>query len=154
MAKKVSLSSLPKTADKKKKRRGRGPGSGKGGHTVGRGHKGQKARGKVGIGFFGTKRKKSLLKRLPLLRGKGKLKPGKKPIEINLEYLNLLKEDQPVNLETLIKAGIVREEAREVGVKILGKGKVGHSLTIQVPISASAARKVKKAGGKVEHGNN
>lgn len=66
---------LPKIIFKKKKRIGRGIGSGRGGHTVGKGQKGQKSREKVSIAFFGTKMKKSLLKRLPMQRGKGKLKP-------------------------------------------------------------------------------
>lgn len=63
---------LPKVSLRPKKRLGRGIGSGKGGHTSGRGQKGQKSRGKIGILFEGVKVKKSLLKRLPLMRGKGK----------------------------------------------------------------------------------
>ena len=55
-----------------KKRLGRGYGSGKGGHTSGRGQKGQKSRTKVHILFEGLKVKKSTLKKFPLLRGKGK----------------------------------------------------------------------------------
>jgi large subunit ribosomal protein L15 len=66
---------LPKIVLRRKKRVGRGYGSGKGGHTVGRGQKGQKARGKVGVLFEGVKMKKSLIKRLPLVRGKGKFHP-------------------------------------------------------------------------------
>lgn len=72
---------LPRVVEKGKKRVGRGLGSGKGGHTVGRGQKGQKSREKVGVSFFGTKMKKSLLKRLPMQRGKGKLKPHPKKIK-------------------------------------------------------------------------
>jgi len=63
---------LPKVVAKSKKRVGRGMGSGKGSHTTGRGQKGQKARGKINVLFEGMKMKKSLLKRLPLMRGKGK----------------------------------------------------------------------------------
>ena len=55
----MKLNKLSKTANKKKKRVGRGYGSGKGGHTVGRGAKGLKARGKVKLTFEGTKTKKS-----------------------------------------------------------------------------------------------
>lgn len=47
-------------------------GSGKGSHTTGRGQKGQKSKGKIHVLFEGMKMKKSLLKRLPLMRGKGK----------------------------------------------------------------------------------
>lgn len=46
-------------------------GSGKGSHTVGRGQKGQKSRGSVPVIFEGMKMKKSLIKRLPKMRGKG-----------------------------------------------------------------------------------
>ncbi|KKU09324.1 MAG: 50S ribosomal protein L15 [Candidatus Woesebacteria bacterium GW2011_GWB1_45_5] len=66
---------LPKVVMKSKKRVGRGIGSGRGGHTSGRGQKGQRSRGKIGILFEGVKTKKSLLKRLPLMRGKGKFHP-------------------------------------------------------------------------------
>lgn len=65
---------LPRVVARGRKRVGRGFGSGKGGHTVGRGQKGQKSRERVSISFFGTKMKKSLLKRLPMQRGKGRLK--------------------------------------------------------------------------------
>ena len=71
---KMDLKKLPKTTTKKKKRLGRGYGSGKGGHTVGRGAKGLKARSKLPLTFEGTKIKKSLLQRLPLRRGKGRFK--------------------------------------------------------------------------------
>lgn len=60
------------------KRLGRGYGSGKGGHTCGRGQKGQKSRTKIHILFEGVKVKKSTLKKLPLLRGKGKFLAKKK----------------------------------------------------------------------------
>lgn len=68
---------LPKVVHKSKKRVGRGMGSGKGSHTSGRGQKGQKSRGKISVLFEGMKMKKSLLKRLPLVRGKGKFHPKK-----------------------------------------------------------------------------
>lgn len=126
-----------------KKRLGRGYGSGKGGHTVGRGQKGQKSRSKIGVLFEGMKVKKSLLKRLPLQRGRGKFKAGKKPLVVNLEVLNLLPAASKVNLETLIKAGIVEEgQARQFGVKILGGGKLNKKLTIELPMSKSAAKKL------------
>jgi ribosomal protein L15 len=59
---------------KGKKRVGRGTGSGKGNHTTGRGQKGQKARTSVNIIFEGYKMKKSLIKRLPKVRGKMKFR--------------------------------------------------------------------------------
>lgn len=142
---------LPKTTIKKKKRVGRGYGSGKGGHTVGRGQKGQKARGKVGLMFEGTKVKKSLLKRLPLRRGKGKLKPKPGPVVVNLKYLNILPKNTVVDLDSLAKHGIVtKDEGERYGVKILGEGDLSIPLTIKLPISGGAKKKVEKAGGKVE----
>lgn len=68
---------LPKVNEKKNKRLGRGMGSGKGSHTTGRGQKGQKSKGKIHVLFEGMKMKKSLLKRLPLIRGKGKFHSSK-----------------------------------------------------------------------------
>ncbi len=147
----TKLNQLPKTSTKAKKRVGRGYGSGKGGHTVGRGAKGQKARSKVKLGFAGTKTRKSLLKRLPLLRGKGKLKSRKpKTIIINLKYLNLLPKDSQVTVETLGKHGIIDpNEGKNFKVKILGEGKIDHPLTVSLPVSQGAKKKIEKAGGKV-----
>lgn len=70
----MNLNQLPKIVRRPQKRVGRGVGSGKGSHTSGRGSKGQKAREKVHLLFEGTKIKKSFIKKLPLLRGKGKFK--------------------------------------------------------------------------------
>ena len=50
---------LPKVVQTRKKRVGRGYGSGRGGHTAGRGQKGQKSRKKIGVLFEGVKVKKS-----------------------------------------------------------------------------------------------
>jgi large subunit ribosomal protein L15 len=141
---------LPKTVDKSIKRLGRGYGSGKGGHTVGRGQKGQKARRKIGILFEGIKVKKSLLKKLPLQRGKGKFLAQEKPIIVKISLLNLLPQGSEVDLDLLIKHGIVNEDAKTVGVKILGDGDLTKKLTVAVPISHSAAKKVEKAGGKIK----
>lgn len=147
----MKLSQLPKITSKKKKRVGRGYGSGKGGHTVGRGAKGQKARERIPLNFEGTKIKKSLLKRLPLRRGKGKLKslqPG--PLIVNLKYLNFFQKDETVNLEMLIKKGIIEQkEAEKFGVKILGDGELKVGLRVDLPCSNGAAKKIKKAGGEV-----
>lgn len=141
---------LPKVVRRKNKRVGRGGGSGKGFHTVGRGQKGQKARGKVGILFEGFKVKKSLLRRLPFQRGKGKFQGSKKPIAINLEILNLLSAGSKVDVESLIKNGVVRkDDAEKYGVKILGNGELKKKLIIALPISKSAAKKIVKLGGKI-----
>jgi large subunit ribosomal protein L15 len=146
----MKLESLPKTIDRRKKRIGRGPGSGKG-KTGGRGTKGQNARGKLPIGhphFEGGQR--SLFKRLPYKRGKDNPKISKKPLIVNLEALNVLSKGQTVNLESLIKFGIVKsDDAKHYGVKILGGGSLNIPLVIQLAASKSAIEKIKKAGGKV-----
>lgn len=142
---------LPKVTTKKKKRRGKGYGSGKGGHTSGRGMKGQKSRNKMGVLFEGIKMKKSFIKRLPLRRGKGKFKAKDKPIIVKLEYLNLLPAGSKVDIDMLVKHNIVKkEDAMAYGVKILGDGKLEKKLNIFLPISKNASKKVEKLGGKIE----
>lgn len=140
---------LPKTKTKKSKRLGRGYGSGKGGHTSGRGQKGQKSRRKIGILFEGVKVRKSLLKRTPQLRGKQKFSPKPKPMTINLKVLDKFKAGSRVSVESLIKEGLVDKKAREKGVKILGDGKITKKLNIEVLVSSPAKKKIEKAGGKV-----
>ena len=141
---------LPKISKRKKKRVGRGYGSGKGGHTAGRGSKGQKARGKVRSWFEGGQL--ALIRRLPKTRGKGRFKPLKaSPVIVKLEDLRGFKKDAEITQQILVKQGIVKSsEVKEFGVKILGNGKLSLPLTIKVPISNSARKKVEKAGGKVE----
>lgn len=141
---------LVKTVKKGKKRVGRGYGSGRGGHTVGKGQKGQKTRKNLGILFEGVKVKKSLIKRLPLMRGKGKFKAKKKPLVVKLAYLNMLPSGSVVDLDILIKHNIVDAgQAKKCGVKILGDGDLKKKLTVKLNISKSAKKKVIKAGGKI-----
>lgn len=145
---------LPKIVKKGNKRVGRGYGSGKGGHTAGRGMKGQKSRSSIGILFEGLKMKKSFIKRLPFQRGKGKFKAKTKPLIVNIEELNDLRSGSRVDIKTLIDSDIVkRSEAKKSGVKILGKGKLTKKLTVELPVSVSAFEKIKKAGGKVVEKN-
>ena len=145
----MKLSKLPKTTTRKKKRVGRGYGSGKGGHTVGRGAKGQKARSKVKIWFEGGQT--PLSKRLPMKRGKDKFKPKPSPITLNIRFLGFLPKNSKVNVTSLVKHGLVDEkEAKEFGVKILGGGELKIPLIVQLSCSKGAEKKIKKAGGKVE----
>jgi len=145
----MKLESLPKTTDRKKKRLGQGHGSGRG-KTGGRGTKGQKARNKISISFEGGAL--ALIKRLPFRRGRGKNNVFKeKPIEINVKVLNLLKKNSTVNIDTLAKSRIVdKKEAGIYGVKILGDGELAIPLIVNLPVSKGAAKKIEKAGGKVE----
>jgi len=144
------MRSLPRIVSKRKKRVGRGYGSGKGGHTVGRGQKGQKARESVSVVFQGVKVKKSLLRRLPLRKGKGKFKAKPKPLILKLRYLNLFPSGSTIDLETLISKGLVKkDDALKYGVKILGDGEVEKKLIVNLPISKNAAKKIEAKGGKV-----
>ena len=147
----MKLNERPKITAKKKKRVGRGYGSAKGGHTVGRGAKGLKARGKVALTFDGTKIKKSFLKRLPLRRGRGKFKPLKsKSIIVKTGHLNLLPKGVVVDLDSLVKYQIVDEqEAKMNGVKILGDGEIQKPFQVELPCSKGARKAIEKAGGKV-----
>lgn len=147
----MKLEDLPRTTDRKKKRLGQGHGSGRG-KTAGRGTKGQKARNKISLSFEGGAL--PLIKRLPFRRGRGKNKVfRKKPIEINVKVLNLLKKNSIVDIETLAKGRIIdKGEAEVYGVKILGDGDLGVPLTVKLPVSKGARLKIEKAGGKIEHG--
>ncbi|MBI3283147.1 50S ribosomal protein L15 [Candidatus Curtissbacteria bacterium] len=146
----MKINELTKIKTKSARRLGRGPGSGRG-KTAGRGQKGQNARGKIPIThshYEGGQR--PLFKRLPYRRGKGNRRLSKKPLVVKLEALNLLPKNSQVNLNLLISERIVaKSEAMMFGVKILGGGNLQHPLTISLPISKSAAKKVEKAGGKV-----
>lgn len=136
---------IPKLINKRPKRVGRGYGSGKGAHTSGRGQKGQKARRSIPILFEGYKNKKSLLRRLPQLRGKSRFKAHAKPIVINLSDLERIPATATVDIATLIKYGIVKaDEAQKFGVKILGGGTLSKNLKIALPISKRASQKIEK----------
>ena len=141
---------LTKLVSPRQKRVGRGYGSGKGGHTTGRGQKGQKSRTNIGIIFEGYKVKKSMIKRLPLRRGRGKFKAHLKPIVVDISLLNLLPDGSVVDAKSLVSNKIVKsDDLLKYGVKILGKGKLEKKLKIAVSISRSAAEVVKKAGGEI-----
>lgn len=145
----MNLSQLSKTTKRSKKKVGRGYGSGKG-HQSGRGTKGQNARSGVALEFQGAARGAGFYKRLPLLRGKGKLKPNQqKPYGVNVKYLNVLPKNSEVTLESLMKHGIVNVQAKKTGVKILGDGELTVALTVMLPVSGGAQKKIEKAGGTV-----
>lgn len=146
-----TISNLEKTVGKSKKRIGRGHGSGRGGHTSTRGIKGQKSRTSLDVFFEGTKLKKSLMKKLPLYRGKGKFKSRQKPVLIvNLKYLNIFKDGDEITLLSLQEKGILKKNIIGVPkVKILGNGELNTKLKVNLPCSKSAAEKIKKAGGSV-----
>lgn len=134
---------LLKIVQRGKKRLGRGHGSGKV-KTSGRGTKGQNARGRVRIGFEGGQL--PLIKRLPLLRGKGRnASQSGKAYPMNVGALNALPAGTTVTLETLRKYHMI--DIAHPRVKILGSGKVSVKLIVAVPCSKSAQAAIEKAGG-------
>lgn len=144
----MNLNTLGKTNKTSKKRLGQGHGSGRG-KTAGRGTKGQKARGKIPLQFEGGAL--PLIKRLPFQRGKGRNKSFKaRPVVFNVNALNLLPKNSIVDIDMLIKHHIIRAaDAKSSGVKILGDGELTVSLTVKVPVSKGAAKKIEKAGGTI-----
>ena len=117
-------------------------GSGKGCHTSGRGQKGQKSRGKINVLFEGMKMKKSLLKRLPKMRGKGKFHVNIKPISISAERLEKIPAGSVITVELLVKHGILKARLAKVhGVKIIGIGDNKKKFKFEVPTSKKSAVK-------------
>ncbi|MBI2085795.1 50S ribosomal protein L15 [Candidatus Daviesbacteria bacterium] len=129
------------------KRLGRGIGSGKG-KTAGRGTKGQKARGKIPATFTGGL---SLYKKLPLRRGKGNPNLSIKPKLISLSQLNIFKDEEVVDINKLLEAKIISGTEAKKGVKLLDNGELTKKLTIKIPMSATAQKKIEKLGGKIEN---
>ena len=127
-------------------RNGRGTGSGNG-KTAGKGHKGQNARSGGGVrpGFEGGQI--PLYRRLPK-RGFNNMFAKEYAI-VNVEALNAFENGAVVTTEALVEKGIVRKTLD--GVKILGRGELSKSVTVQAKIfSASAKAKIEAAGGKCE----
>ncbi|MCL5784272.1 MAG: 50S ribosomal protein L15 [Patescibacteria group bacterium] len=126
---------------------GRGIGSGRG-KTAGRGTKGQKARGNVPVGFIGGTL--PLYKKLPFRRGLGNSKRSPKASAVYLSKLNVFEKGAVVDLNSLITHKLVKEsDVKKFGVKVVGNGELKKTLTVQLPTTISAAKKIEKAGGKV-----
>lgn len=133
---------------KNRKRVGRGNGSGYG-KTSGRGMNGAKSRAgkQKRAGFEGGQT--PLYMRLPKL-------PGFKNIN-HVEYLPVnvsrleekFEAGETVDKAALAAKGIIKHETDLV--KVLGDGDLTKALTVKVDkVSASAAKKIEAAGGKVE----
>ena len=143
----MNLHNLPKLSEKSGKRVGRGIGSGRG-KTSGRGQKGQKARGKIPLAQVGAGL--ILYKKLPFRRGLGNRKVSPKPVLIKLSQLEIFKAKENVDMESLIKYGIVSEkEVKKRGIKILGEGEIKVALNVKVPVSQKARSMIEKAGGSI-----
>ncbi len=143
------LSNLVQIVDKRKKRLGRGLGGGKGAKS-GRGTtRHQKSREKIPLHFEGGQAK--LVKKYPLLRGKGKNKSyNKKPIIIDFDKLSKFKQNEVIDYNSLAKHGLAVGEKRNK-LKLLNKGKLEKKLIFKIPVSKKAKQTIEKAGGKVEY---
>jgi large subunit ribosomal protein L15 len=137
-------------AKKTRVRIGRGIGSGMG-KMGGRGGKGQTARTGVAIGGF-EGGQMPLHRRLPK-RGFNKWRPEHYN-EINVGSLQQAIEDKrldgskPLDLATLIEAGVVRRAKH--GLRLLGDGEIKAKISITVNhASAKAKEAVEKAGGTI-----
>ena len=148
----MELHQLIKTQIRSSKRLGRGLGSGKG-KTVGRGTKGQKARGKIPASFIGGTM--PLYKKLPYKRGfhrdgihssNSLVRP---PKVLNLNSLKPFNAKSVVSLESLVELKIIKESELSCGVKVLGDGEIDKALTVQVAFSDVAIAKIEAAGGVV-----
>ena len=135
-------------ATKTKKRIGRGPGSGKG-KMGGRGIKGQKSRSGVAIGGY-EGGQMPLYQRLPK---RGFTKPNRKKFAVvNLGLVQKFIDEKKLDAKTaitedvLVASGLVRRKLD--GVRVLAKGDISTSVTLQVTgASKSAIEAVAKAGG-------
>ena len=145
----IKLESLQsnKGSRRKKMRKGRGIAAGQGA-SCGFGMRGQKSRSgrPTRPGFEGGQ--------MPLYRRVPKLKHfpivNQKDFTIlNVSSLNALKEGTVVNLDLLVKEGILTKPKNPL--KILGNGKLEVKLTVQAAaFTSSAKKKIEDVGGKCE----
>lgn len=145
----ISLSLLPKITEKRKKRLGRGAGSGKGAKS-GRGTtRHQRSREDIPLHFEGGQAK--LVKKFPLLRGKGKNKSKRiKPLTVYLKDLNQFNDGDIVDVAALQSKGILKNKNKKIKVKVLATGELTKKLQVNLPVSKSAKLIIEKAGGKVK----
>ena len=134
----------PDGARTRHKRVARGT-AGPGGKTAGRGTKGTKARGNIRAFFEGGQM--PLSRRVPKLKGFKSLDP-KLYGGVNLDALAKLQATD-VGPDEMRAGGLVRK--RDQLVKVLGRGDIGHAVTVRAhSFSESARSKIEAAGGTVE----
>ena len=151
----MQLNQFKSDNKKSKKRIGRGIGSGTG-KTSGQGHKGQKARSGVAIkGFEGGQM--PIHRRLPKRGFKNIFR--KEYVAINLGIIQkLINEkkivaEKPLDLETLLKVGLLKKNNNNI--KILAKGDFKSKIKfVGFNFSKNAKIIVEKNGGTFENLNN
>ncbi len=142
---------------------GRGIGSKRGGHTTGRGTKGQKSRSgyrKPRPGFEGGQN--PLSKRLPKLknvsgsRTRTRLFKIRKTKNVAVQLSQLaeaFKKGEEVTFDKLVETGLVTPLThKDVAVKVLFDKEIDKDLTlVNLAVSKTAKEAIEKAGGKVEN---
>jgi len=144
----LSMHTLEKNKGTKKVKRrlGRGYGCTKGGHTVGRGMKGQKSR----AGSSGHKKRgmRRLMLSTPKLRGFKSPHPDAQIVRLSDIDSNYIAKEV-VSQKTLFKKGLIRSQTKEV--KILANGEITKPITVKkCSISKAAAEKIEAVGGKID----
>lgn len=138
----------------KKSQRGRGIGSGLGGHTAGRGTKGQKSRSgysRPRPGFEGGQM--PLSRRLPKLKGfsRGEFTKNVKGFTINLSDIETMLGAGEVTIEKLVEAGLIRLSSKKMKFKVLFDQEIKAKLTlVGIPVSQKAREAIEKVGGSVQ----
>jgi len=145
----IRLNSLKsnKGARKRKLRKGRGIAAGQGA-SCGFGMRGQKSRSgrPTRPGFEGGQM--PLYRRVPKLKHFPLVNPKSYSI-INVSSLNGLEEGTTVNLDSLVKKGIVTSP--KYPLKVLGNGNLKVKLLVQASsFTASAKTKIESVGGTCE----
>jgi len=142
----MNLNELQPAAGSRKLRNrvGRGTSSGNG-KTSGRGQKGQKARGKVRLGFEGGQM--PLYRRIPK-RGFTNIS-RKEFAVVNLEKLNAFADGTEITPALLIERGVVKNQ--KSGIKVLAVGQLDKKLTVKAhKFSGAAKAAIEQAGGTTE----
>lgn len=141
------INKLNKSTSRSSKRVGRGYGSGKGGHTSSRGQKGQKSRQGANVPVWFEGGQLPLIKRLPMLRGKGRLNVVKPVVEVTLSEIESMKADT-ITLDTLKLEKVIGSRFKTA--KIVSSGKISRKVTVRgVKVTKTAAQAIQAAGGNV-----
>ena len=152
----MNLNSLTKLKRRSKKRLGRGIGSGKGGHTVGRGQKGQTSRSghQIRDGFEGGQNPLQL--RLPKKKGvrlsskaaSEFMSPrSRTKVQVSLNYLNKFDEGETVTEKSILE---MKGVTGKVYIKVIDSGSLKKKINIEgIKVSVGAKVKIEKLGGMI-----
>jgi large subunit ribosomal protein L15 len=131
---------------KNRKRRGIGSSSGHGGTST-KGHKGQNARTGGGVPTWYEGGQMPLIRRIPK-RGFVNIHRVANQV-VNIKDLARFQKGATVDLDALVKAGLVR--ANGGPIKLLATGDIDRAITLKVDVVSEAAqKKIEAAGGTVE----